>query len=409
MLLNLQSQTINKIAALVGILTGVAIPLRAAGVAAEQGALGLALIGALLIWIGVPGAHQRIRAVLVSPMGLSVGGMFACWAVGLVFSFDPLGSLRIGGRTALILAASLVLWTSLKQNVDAHRLMLKALVLSSLIIALGVILSFNGMIISVFHPDMAFKPFAASVMCLIPAVVWAGRKLDGGWQWGSYGFVPLALIIIVQTFNRAALAGFITIILTVALVLLLNKHRFAKAWLVVIVVGALSGLVYVFTKEMHTPVVDGLYLPRWLVDPHRQYIWQFAFESFLNSPWTGTGIDQSNYIPGAGLPAPGFDGETATLPSHPHNGVLEILTETGLLGFLPFAFVVGGTFWRLLKRSWQSSDEANTALLVLMAGFWSSALFNFSIWSAWWQLTLFTLFAVIASGREAAHEERETQ
>lgn len=405
MLLNLQSQSIKKIAALVGILTGIAIPLRAAGVAVEQGALGLALIGALFIWLAAPEARQHVRTVLVSPMGLSVGGMFACWAVGLVFSFDPLGSLRIGGRTAVILLASVVLWASLKQHMDARRLMLKVLVLSSLIIALGVILSFNGVIMTVIHPDMAFKPFAASVMCLVPAVVWAGRKLDGGWRWGGYGFVPLALVITVQTFNRAALAGFITVILTVALVLILNKHRYAKAWMAVIIAAALGGLVFIFTREMHTPVVDGLYLPRWLVDPHRQYIWKFAFETFLHSPWIGAGIDQSNYIPGAGLPAPGFDGETATLPSHPHNGVLEILTETGLLGFLPFVFVIGGTFWRLLKRSWKSSDEANVALLALMMGFWSSALFNFSIWSTWWQLTLYTLFAVIASGREESKIE----
>lgn len=379
---------------------GLAIPLRAAGVAVEQSALGIALIGALFLWFRVFAVRQRIRAVLASPMGLSIAAMFAFWAAGLLFSFDPLGSLRIGGRTALILLASVALWASLMQYPDARRVMLKTLVLSALIIALAVILSFNGMILTVYHPDMAFKPFAASVMCLIPAVVWAGRKLDGGWRWLGYGFVPLALIIIVQTFNRAALAGFITVILTVALVLILNKHRFAKIWLAVIIAGALGGFAFVFTREMHTPIVEGLYLPRWLVDPHRQYIWKFAFESFLQTPWVGTGIDQSNYIPGASLPAPGFDGETAVLPSHPHNGVLEILTETGLLGFLPFVFVVGGTFWRLFKRSWTSSNEANVALLVLMAGFWSSALFNFSIWSTWWQLTLFTLFAVIASGRE---------
>lgn len=389
-----------KIAAFMGLFMGLAIPSRAAGVAVEQGALVLALLGAFYAFFTVPDVRQRIRAMLVSPMGLSIGGMFGCWAVGVLFSYDSLGSLRIGGRTALFLLASLLLWSALKAHAGAHQLMLKTLVVSSLLIAIGVIFSFNGVVMTVYHPDMAFKPYAASVMCLIPAVVWAGRKLNGRWRWLGYGFVPLALVIIVQTFNRAALAGFITVILTVALVLILNKHRFAKAWLAVILLGALGGLAFIFTREMHTPVVDGLYLPRWLVDPHRQYIWQFAFESFLNSPWTGTGIDQSNYIPGAGLPAPGFDGTTATLPSHPHNGVLEILTETGVLGFLPFVFVIGGTFWRLLKRSWTSPDEANMALLVLMAGFWSSALFNFSIWSTWWQLTLFTLFAVISSGRE---------
>ena len=405
MLSNLHAQPLVKIAALMGVFTGLAIPLRALGVAVEQGALGLALIGAVFMLFAAPQVCQRIRAVLFSPVGLSIGVMFACWAAGLAFSFDPLGSLRIGGRTVLLLLASLVLWAALKEYADAHRLMLKTLLLSSVLIAIGVILSFNGLMFTVYRPDMVYKPYAASVMCLIPTVVWGARQLNGGWRWLGYGFVPLALVIIVQTFNRAALAGFIAMILIVALVLILNRHRFTSAWLAVIVAAALGGLAYIFTREMDTPIADGLYLPRWLVDPHRQYIWQFAFESFLNSPWTGTGIDQSNYIPGAGKPAPGFDGTTATLPSHPHNAVLEILTETGLLGFLPFVFVIFGTFWRLLKRSWMSSDEANMALLVLMAGFWSSALFNFSIWSVWWQLTLFTLFAIIASGRKASELE----
>jgi len=383
----------------VGVMIGVAIPLRAPGVAIEQGALGLALIGALVLVCKIPNIRHRIRVIFLSPAGLALAAMFAFWAVGLFFSYNPWGSLRIGGRTVALLGGSVVLWATLKEFQDTHEMMLKVLVLSALGIALAVLMALNGGISMVARPVMAYKPFAVSAMCLIPVVVWAGRKLDGVWRVLGYVYAPLALVIIIQTFNRSALAGGLGMAMTVVTVLVMHKHRYTKALLGTLSALALGVLIFIFTKEHSTVAFKGLYLPEWLVDPHRQYIWQFAFNSFLDHPWFGDGIDQSNYIPGSEGFAPGFDGKTSIIPSHPHNALLEILAETGLLGFLPFLFALGGIVWRLFKRCLAVADEGDLALLTVMAGFWSSALFNFSIWATWWQLTLFMLVAIIASAR----------
>ena len=402
MLIISQSQFIMWMAAFIGILTGMSIPLRAIGVAAEQGALALASIGSIVLMLMVPGARQRARDLLFSRFGLIVAIMLLSWVASIVCSFNPIGSLKIGGRTVALLFGTLTLWAVLCEHPHAHRIMLKFLMLSSWTIGLLLQVPFNDILIETVHAVAPDKAFAASAMCLVPVMVWAGLRLGGKWRWAGYVYPALALAIMIQTYNRAALAGFLAMAIIFAVLLILHSRRYAWALLSVVLIGTAAVFLWVLPQEMNAPSIDGLYLPKWLIDPHRQFIWQFVYHLFLEHPWVGVGIDQSNYVPGAGMSAPGFDGEAALVPSHPHNWALEILSETGLVGFLPFLIALGYAFLRLIKRIIASSDEGDIALLMLMVGFWTSALFNHTIWATWWQLTLFTLFAIIASRPRSA-------
>ena len=399
----------HKIATFVAVMAGVAVPLRASGVATEQAALGLALLGALALVALHAGTRTLAGQALASTQTKVIAFVFAAWAVTVFFSFDPLGSLKIVARTSLFILAAMTVWAALTPHDDANRLLWKTLVVASLGLVLAAVLALNGvpMIVSVLkghiivyeRPIFAFKAFGAATMCLIPAVTWAGRKLDGKWRWAGYAFAPLALAVMILTFNRSALAGFLAMAITGVLLLAAAKRRHAKALVAAALAGALGIVAWVRTKELGEPSIAGNYLPVWLVDPHRQHIWKFAYDRFLDHPWVGNGIDQLNRIPGAKISVSGLEQSAALVPSHPHNWSLEILSETGLIGFLPVLLALGFIAWRLLKSYMASGDEADLALLTLMAGFWASALFNFSIWASWWQLTFFILFAIIASGR----------
>lgn len=426
----------RRLAAATAFLVGVAIPLRASGVAPEQAALGLALIAALLLLFKKPDIRQRIKETLTSPTGKGAICVFAAWAITILFSPDVTGSLKMGGRTAALLFASVVIWATLSEHPQSHRVLWKSLTLSALVISAVVTISvlgspylgpvakygaprlgqfLGGQVGSEVHPDTQFKAFAAAAMCLIPVVAWAGRRLGGAWRWWGYAYTPIALAVIVLTYNRAAMAGFMAMAMAGIVLLVLTKHRHAKALLVSALAAIAGAIAWISTREteyfqaykakVQPSVPVETYLPTWLLDPHRQNIWKFVYQHFLDHPWMGNGIDQINKLPGATLAVPGLDSSAALVPSHPHNWALEILAETGVIGFVPVIVLLIAIAVKIARRYVRMEDDADLTLFVLMAGFWGSALFNFSIWAVWWQLTFFTLFAIVASAASNKSEK----
>lgn len=420
----------RRLAAATAFLVGVAIPLRASGVAPEQAALGLALIAALLLCKS-PAIRDRIKGALTSPIGKGTICIFAAWAITVLFSPDMTGSLKMGGRTAALLFASVVIWATLSEHPQSHRVLWKSLVVSALVISAVVTISvlgspylgpiakygaprlgllLGGQIGGDVQPNTQFKAFAAAAMCLIPVVAWAGRRLGGAWRWWGYAYAPIALAVMVLTYNRAAMAGFMAMAMAGIVLLILTKHRHAKALLVSALAATAGAIAWISTRETEyfqaykaqvQPVVPvETYLPTWLLDPHRQNIWKFVYQHFLDHPWVGNGIDQTNKLPGATLAVPGLDSSAALVPSHPHNWALEILAETGVIGFVPVIVVLIAIAVKIARRYVRMEDDADLTLFVLMAGFWGSALFNFSIWAVWWQLTFFILFGVVAATRQ---------
>ncbi|MBF0249693.1 MAG: O-antigen ligase family protein [Alphaproteobacteria bacterium] len=391
-----------------------------------QGALALALLCALVVLAFSREARDHVVSAVTSRMGVLVGGVFAAWAVTVPFSFDPRGSLKIGGRTALFVASIVLVWAALRPHEQAHRLALKSLVVLAVGLAGLTVLSLVGVpgvlsamkfrAIEVERPVFAFKAFAVAVMCMLPVVVWAGRRLGGRWRWMGHAFAPLAMAVMLLTYNRSAIAGLLAMGAVASVLLLLTRHVYGKVLSVFVVLSVVGGMAWVHAKEMAwvdemeeavrtqgiTYTTRGPYVPEWIVDPHRQYIWKFAFDRFLDHPWVGNGIDQLNNLPGANQPVPGLESTSHVMPSHPHNWAFEILAETGLLGFAPMVAALGVLFWTLARRFLATGDEARFAAALLMAGFWASALFSFSIWAVWWQLTFLILSAIVLAGREDA-------
>ncbi|MCR4378470.1 MAG: O-antigen ligase family protein [Rhodospirillales bacterium] len=396
----------NKIAAFVAIMAAIAIPLRMIGVAPQQTALGLALAGALALYYTNAEIRKLIKQALTSNIGMFVGVIILTWAITVPFSLAPLGSLKIGGRTFVFLLGIVFVWAALKNHEDIHELLWKILVTSGVVSAsipvllLGVVpmvypLNLN----SVVTLALTFKAFAAPTLCMIPIVIWAGRRLSGQWRFWAYAHAPLAIAVLLLTHNRAALAGLLAMIVTGMAMIIFTKYRHTK---ILFVLSGIAGIIILaWVRNERLPLVaasvEGMYLPEWLIDPHRQRIWQFAYERFLEAPWFGNGIDQLRMLSGATLTVPGLGNTAALIPSHPHNWALELLAETGIVGFLPVLATLIFVAWRLTKRFIRTHDEGALAQLTLMAGFWGSALFNFSIWAVWWQLTFFTLFAIVSA------------
>ena len=80
-------------------------------------------------------------------------------------------------------------------------------------------------------------------------------------------------------------------------------------------------------------------IPTSLVDIHRQFIWGFSLSKFFEKPLLGFGPDTSNFIEG-GQKEIGHThtGDMTFIPSHPHNFLVELLLELGIVGTISFCF-----------------------------------------------------------------------
>ena len=137
-------------------------------------------------------------------------------------------------------------------------------------------------------------------------------------------------------------------------------------------------------------------IPTNLIDHHRQFIWGFSIQKFILKPLFGYGQDSSNFIDGSQVDIGSkYTGDMNFIPSHPHNFLIEILLETGIIGtvsFILLIFIINARVWKL-----HQSLKFKLHLIFLNSFFWGSSLVNFSFWLGWWQASYFLLLSLIAS------------
>ena len=199
-----------------------------------------------------------------------------------------------------------------------------------------------------------------------------------------------------MTHSRSGVVGIIAAALVVAILLAIARHHAAKWMMVVAGVVATIGIsVAVWMRSLKGDMAQSLsvsYLPEWMIDPHRQVIWKFIMERFVERPFTGFGINTINLIPGADQIIPSIGG--TYISSHPHNWIIEVLAETGVFGLF-FMLVVLLILTRNIVITYiRDRAPSVMALAALGAAFLTSNLFNFSFWSSWWQLSFLSLFAM---------------
>lgn len=119
---------------------------------------------------------------------------------------------------------------------------------------------------------------------------------------------------------------------------------------------------------------------------HRLYIWQFAAERVAEHPLIGWGLDASRSMPGGQeiIPVPGSNGPN--MPLHPHNGIMQVWVELGLIGALLLAALLVQTI-RAISRSGADRLAQAAALGAFVTGlvFFSAA---FGAWQGWWVGTM---------------------
>lgn len=124
---------------------------------------------------------------------------------------------------------------------------------------------------------------------------------------------------------------------------------------------------------------------------YRQAIWQHVLDIIWQEPWLGSGLGVLRMERDV-IPSGVFEGQLL-VPNHPHNMLLQLWAETGLVGAALVAAVLLLVAWRLPRPD--ALGPATPRIAAIIGGFCAS-LISFDLWNeAWW--AVFCLLGVLAA------------
>jgi O-antigen ligase len=118
---------------------------------------------------------------------------------------------------------------------------------------------------------------------------------------------------------------------------------------------------------------------------HRLIYWQRAFDNFVQKPFTGSGLDTFNIV-----------NKTRPFAYYAHNFFIQILSDSGIFGFLANTLLIGVIFWRAYNVVMIAMDKRKRLFyLSIFVGVLSST-FLAAIDVDWHLPTVFLIFWIFA-------------
>ncbi len=403
----LKTQPLHSVFA---VLIGAAIPSLVLGRAVFAVVVGLSLL-ALLSSDLRSQAWREVLAASKTTVGFAVIATLLLWVLSALGSNFIIRSLEAVLRTGAFVCIAVMVFGALRPEPRLQNLCLKSLAVVSLIGA-GI-----ALLATMVMPELywclrlegwssvpinsAYKGYAAISVLLVPILIWIFLAFRNVWQLVSLMAAACFLLLVWETYNRAAIAGFIGIVFALALTVFVNDARRLVAILCVGLTSLLTASVLIWLKVTRNHTIDIApetywYFPVWLIDFQRQTIWDHAYQVFETAPWFGVGANTINFTPGANQPLPGNE-SLHIIPAHPHNWTIEIMAETGGLGLFALLVTLAVIAVSLILKYRKTGTPRYLMVVAMLAGYWVSGLFNFSYWSAWWQVSFVLAVAVAAS------------
>ncbi|WP_167730656.1 O-antigen ligase family protein [Terasakiella sp. SH-1] len=390
---------------------GLAVPAVASGRATLAIFLSLALLSVIYQTITTTKRIGFQRSFISEYFGLFTLCCLTCllFTPNIIFSYDTGSSLETWIRHILLpIAIFFVCWHLQNCTFIQGKLLTIGILFVSTVGITAFYIEPNIYSLLKFTPVtflqvyQGFKPPSNAFVLAIPLLIFFAFNYSGIWRLLSLCAVICIVSLIFIFDAKASMVALIAAALApIALYIFSSTTWKINLIAIILITLAILGVgEWLVQKQYMTSVAnqDLAYLPVWLIDFHRQTIWQFALELWQQSPWVGYGINASNlhpmatqtlinyygpsYIPLADVPA-------QLLPGHPHNWVLEILLDTGVIGFVPFISLVCVIFWKNITEYWKTRHPALLVLFSINAAYWGSGLFNFSYWAAWWQASYY--------------------
>lgn len=353
--------------------------------------LGLALI-LTLVSVNHREIVQVLRLYLDKRLMIGVAIVALALAVNIPFSLRIGLSAEAWARTFVVAGLVFYILFCLRHQLNVA---LYSLVTSTFIVMLAALFLSKGL------PKALVNGFVLT----IPACLYiVATRHAAFWKILGIANIGLCMTHIMSESSKVSLLGLILVALCSVFILLTDPQsrlRRLTLFFVVLAIGIVVAVVWlpeqtVFSSRENSEIA---LIPVWLVDLHRQLIWKFSFDLIEYSPWVGFGLNASNYHPMAEMSLLDYMAQKGTplvnfldvqaLPSHPHNWIVEMMLDGGIIGAIPFVIMVCWIFIKSLRVYLSTASFAMLGFIAVNAVYWGTGLFNFSYWSMWWQVSYF--------------------
>lgn len=354
--------------------------------------------------------HLRLLSIWTKCLGVGFfiwAGMSAFWAPKMSESLTTLGKISGTALMGLVLigaAASLfdkqanrVLWIAFISTVAVSCLLLVD-------IYSGGVFSRNVLGKGIHAPYGAFWFKPAATMLAI--AMWPIAAFM--WRTGRRALALFSFVLAVAVMDAIGVnTGLLSTMLGLFIALFFVAMGRLRAW---ISIGVLAIAVFA------TPLIVGSVLKPQEITPslslaspaqnsiaYRLHVWHFAANAFFEKPVTGWGLNSSRHLGKGEVVSDSLRGEIGeAIPLHPHNSVLQIYLELGVVGALLIFGLLCRVILRLGAGDWKRSDR------IFAFGMFTAVLLfyvvSFSTWSSWWNAYLCYVVALFEVARRSSLE-----
>ena len=125
---------------------------------------------------------------------------------------------------------------------------------------------------------------------------------------------------------------------------------------------------------------------------HRLFIWNFIADNSLNHPILGIGFNGSRQFPVREDQLIKLFGHTLSpLPLHPHNNVMQVYFELGLIGLI-FYLSLACKYILIVGKDYKTTNLISKDLICSLYGcfavYWIMAMISYSLWQSWWVFSI---------------------
>jgi len=398
------------------VLLGIAVPAVAFSRVVFAVIVGLALIALFFSrpWRDI---IRDLWAQCQTPVGILILLTFVAWVPNIFSSIYPLRSFVAVSRTLVFVGVAAAFYSCLSIDQRLVKISLRAFtVMAAISVSFALIsmtalpelywaLRLKGWVSQPIGTNL--KGFSALAVLIVPVLALAGYRSSMAFRVATVLTSVAYFAFVWESYNRSAIAGFLAAAIAIVMAVLVQKGTKKNVMAALSGVGVLIVGVVVWLRVTRGFFLDhspqgNWFLPVWLVDYERQIIWERALEFASAAPWFGIGANTINFVPGADAIIEGT-GNLHVIPAHPHNWGVEVYAETGTIGLAALLLTIVAVAVKTLLEVRRSGGLGLICAIAIMAGYWGSGLFNFSYWSAWWQMSFLISLAMVLHAQTRSH------
>lgn len=221
--------------------------------------------------------------------------------------------------------------------------------------------------------------------------------IDEGKRVHAFILYIIVLLVLILSDSLASCLAFICSGMVFA-ILIISKMRLWKVIFGSLILVLLS-TPYVAYKE-EPDYLSKEYCSSVPSAAHRLFIWSFVSNKIIEKPILGYGFNSSRYL-SEGKTVQYGEYEFGLLPLHPHNNILQVFLETGVIGYLLYIICI----IQMVAAIFTSYDEKQihqvSVMVASVVSYLCIGMISFSVWQLWWVATGVLLFMLMQIVRKA--------